>query len=534
VVPAGAVVAGIRRRPRPIPVSCLAMDVPALEGVSRAPRRPDAPIVVVGAGPAGLTAAYALVRAGERPIVLEADSVVGGIARTVERDGWRFDIGGHRFFTKVPRVEALWYEILPDGDFLLRPRMSRIYYAGRFFDYPLRPLNALRNLGPLEAARCMGSYLWVRLRPPKDQSSFEGWTAARFGWRLYRTFFKTYTEKVWGVPASEIRADWAAQRIKNLSLGKAVARALMPRRNRKDVTSLIEEFHYPRLGPGMMWERCAELVRAGGGTVELEAPVVAVRRDKVQATAVVVERRGCRKELACSHVISSMPLKALVEAMEPPAPQAVRQAASHLRYRDFLTVALVVPQARGFPDNWIYVHYPGVKVGRIQNFGSWSPWMVREGTTCLGLEYFVFEGDELWQASDEELVRLATEELVALGLVTSADVERGYVVRMPKAYPVYDEGYAEAVATIRSWLETAVPNVHPVGRNGMHKYNNQDHSMLTALLAVENILEDAGHDIWAVNVEEDYLEERRDEAPMRATGRDAPVLPRRPTARAAG
>ena len=483
-------------------------------------------VVVIGAGPAGLTAAYQLAKQGQRAVVLEADNIVGGISRTPERDGWRFDIGGHRFFTKVRPVEDLWHEILPAEDFLLRPRMSRIFYDGKFYDYPLKAGNALRNLGVFEALLCVLSYVWARIRPPRDQDSLEGWVAARFGWRLYRTFFKTYNEKVWGVPASEIKADWAAQRIKNLSLAKAVMNALLPKRNQKEITSLIEEFQYPKHGPGMMWERCADLVRAAGSEVRMQTKVVGIKRRSGGASTVVVEAGGTRSNIPASHVISSMPLSELVEVMEPPAPDEVQRAAKGLSYRDFLTVALVVPASASFPDNWIYIHAPEVRMGRIQNFGSWSPFMIKDGRTCLGLEYFVFEGDELWNSPDEDLIALGTRELEALGLVWPGQVEVGYVVRMPKAYPVYDEGYDERVATIRAWVEAEVPNVYPVGRNGMHRYNNQDHSMYTAMLTVENIVAGSTHDVWSVNVEAEYHEEDANGG-RGGTGRDAPVLPSR-------
>ncbi|HEX2039541.1 MAG TPA: NAD(P)/FAD-dependent oxidoreductase [Acidimicrobiales bacterium] len=481
----------------------------------------DTEVVVIGAGPAGLTAAYQLGKAGQTCTVLEADDVVGGISRTVERDGWRFDIGGHRFFTKVREVEALWHEILPDEDFLLRPRMSRIYYEGKFYDYPLKASNALRNLGVLEAVRCVLSYLWARIRPPKDQSNFEGWVAARFGYRLYRIFFKTYTEKVWGVPATEIQADWAAQRIKNLSLAKAVLNALLPKRNQKSITTLIEEFQYPKYGPGMMWERCRDLVEAQGSKVHMRTRVTRVRHEGGRAVAVDAEGPGGPLSFPCTHVVSSMPFPELLRSMEPSVPPEVQQAADDLKFRDFLTVALVVPEEYSFPDNWIYVHSPEVQLGRIQNFGSWSPYLVKEGRTCLGLEYFVFEGDGLWTTPDDQLVELGKRELAKLGLVDPAKVETGYVVRMPKAYPVYDEGYKDNVDVLRAWLSANASNVFPIGRNGMHKYNNQDHSMYTAMLAVENILGRDDHDIWQVNVEEEYHEE----GPR--TGRDAPVLPRR-------
>jgi protoporphyrinogen oxidase len=495
--------------------------------------RDDHPVVVVGAGPAGLTAAYQLTKAGRDALVLEADDVVGGISRTVERDGWRFDIGGHRFFTKVPPVEALWHEILTPGDFLLRPRMSRIYYEGKFYDYPINVLNALRNLGVVEAARCGLSYVKVRLFPPKDQSSLEGYVVANYGWRLYEHFFRTYSEKVWGVPPSEVSADWGAQRIKGMSLFKAVweplrSRLAGGRRSRsKQVTSLIEEFQYPKLGPGMMWERCRELVEKSGTEVLLESPVTSVERGPGGAGAVTFEHGGRLVRVETDHVISSMPFSTLLRALDPPPPAEVLAAAEALQYRDFLTVALVVPAERGFPDNWIYIHSPKVKVGRIQNFGAWSPFMVRAGTTCLGMEYFVFEGDALWARDDDELVALATAELATIGLVEPEQVQRGYVVRMPKAYPVYDDAYRAAVDTMRHWLAAEVPNVHPVGRNGMHKYNNQDHSMYTAMLTVENIVAGAGHDIWSVNVDEEYHEEKSGGPSVSGTGRDAPVLPRR-------
>jgi UDP-galactopyranose mutase len=409
----------------------------------------------------------------------------------------------------VPQVEALWHEILPAEDFLLRPRMSRIYYNGKFFDYPLKAGNALAGLGVLEAAKCVASYAKAKVRPPRDRQSFEGWTTAAFGQRLYRTFFKTYTEKVWGVPADTINADWAGQRIKNLNLFNAVVNALLPKRNQKDITSLIEEFEYPKYGPGMMWERCRDLVEQAGTKVVMETAVTRVHHEGGRAVAVTATTAdGGETRYPASDIVSSMPISKLLEIMDPPVPAEVRAAADGLKYRDFLTIALVIPEADGFPDNWIYVHDPAVKLGRIQNFGSWSPYLVKDGKTCLGLEYFVFEGDELWTSTDEALVELGKRELAALGLVRPERVEAGYVVRMPKAYPMYDDTYAEQVMVLRRWLAANAPNVHPVGRNGMHKYNNQDHSMLTAMLSVENIL-GAHHDVWSVNVEQDYHEEKR-------------------------
>ncbi|KLL11021.1 NAD(P)/FAD-dependent oxidoreductase [Protofrankia coriariae] len=481
-------------------------------------------VVVIGAGPAGLTAGWELVKRDVPVTVLEGDSVVGGISRTAQREGWRFDIGGHRFFTKVPEVEALWHEILPDEDFLMRPRSSRIIYDGKLFDYPLRAGNALRGLGLLEAARCIFSYFWVRVRPPKDQTKIEGWVAARFGWRLYRIFFKTYTEKLWGVPANTIEADWAAQRIKNLSLLNAIVNAVTPKRNQKDITSLIEEFQYPKYGPGMMWEAAADKILERGGKIVFEEKVRAIHHEGGRATGVSTVVTGgygpgagapeaSRTDIGSEHhydadeIVSSMPFSSLVRAMDPPAPEHVLAAANALRYRDFLTVALVVPESAGFPDNWIYIHSPELQVGRIQNFASWSPFLVKEGRTCLGLEYFVFEGDETWSMADDDLIALASKELAALGLVPADQVEGGFVVRMPKAYPFYDSEYKKNVDIMRGWLAEVAPNVYPVGRNGMHRYNNQDHSMYTALLSVQNMVDGTNHDVWSVNVEEDYHEE---------------------------
>lgn len=475
-------------------------------------------VVIIGAGPAGLTAAVELVRRGHTPVILEADEQVGGISRTVERDGWRFDLGGHRFFTKVPRVEEFWHSVLPDEDFLLRPRMSRIYYNGRFYDYPLRALNALRNLGVREAILCVASYAWVRVSPPKNQHHFEGWVAARFGWRLYRTFFKTYTEKVWGIPAESIQATWAAQRIKNLSLARAIINSIMPRgRNSTEVTSLIEQFQYPRLGPGMLWEAAAQIATTSGAALHMGAPVDQICRSEAGLEVVTADGRRFRADA----IVSTMPINSLVMALEPPAPAEVQAAAQRLKHRDFLTVALVVTADKAFPDNWIYVHDPSVRVGRVQNFGSWSPHMVKPGLTCLGFEYFVNIGDDLWNSDDDELVELARAEAAALNLVPAEHITTGFVIRVPKAYPVYDAEYAQALESLRAFLASSWPGIHPVGRNGMHRYNNQDHSMLTAMLAVENICDQRGHDIWQVNVEEEYHEESY--AGPVGTGRSAPM-----------
>ena len=467
-------------------------------------------VLVIGAGPAGLTAAYELRRKGESCIIIEADDVVGGISRTVVRNGWRFDIGGHRFFTKVPRVEAFWHEVLEDERFLLRPRMSRIFYRGKFFDYPLKASNALGNLGVVEAIRCVLSYVWVRIRPPKDLTTFEGWVASRFGWRLYRIFFKTYTEKVWGVPAHEIQADWAAQRIKNLSLFKAVMNAVLPKRGSTTITSLIDRFQYPALGPGMLWEECAKQVTEFGSTIEFKSRVCEIRSIGNRLMSVeYLSKSGERTSVEVKAVVSSMPLPELIRSISPAVPNDVLEAANGLIHRDFMTIALVLPDVNIFPDNWIYIHDPSVNVGRIQNFRSWSPFMVKDGFTCLGLEYFVNKGDKLWEMADQDLIDLGIKELASLNIVDTTTIIEGHVVRMPKAYPMYDAGYQKNVDLIRNWLSANLPDVYPVGRNGMHRYNNQDHSMLTAMLAVENMY-GAQNDIWSVNVDDDYHEEKKD------------------------
>ncbi|HSL21841.1 MAG TPA: NAD(P)/FAD-dependent oxidoreductase, partial [Vicinamibacterales bacterium] len=463
--------------------------------------------VVIGAGPAGLTAAYFLIRRQIGVTVLERDAQVGGIARTVEYKGFRFDIGGHRFFTKVGPVRDLWHRML-GRDMLKRPRLSRIYYNNRFFDYPLKPLNALRGLGIVEATRAILSYLRVRLRPIRPERSVADWISNRFGRRLFNIFFKTYTEKVWGIPCDQIGAQWAAQRIKGLSLVTAIVNMLFKRGDSgsRQIKTLIDEFEYPRLGPGMMWEAFQRDLEERGGSVRFNASVVKLRHAGDRIQAVEYEQDGRRHALAADLVMSTMPLRDLVRSLDPPAPPDVRAAAEALRYRDFLTVALVIDRPSLFPDNWIYVHDPRVKLGRIQNFKNWSPEMVPDQSkTCLGLEYFCFEGDGLWSLPDAELVRLGARELDAIGLRRGAHVLDGTVVRVPKAYPIYDDGFVKALDVVRQYL-ARFANLQVAGRNGMHKYNNQDHSMVTAILAVQNLL-GAHHDVWAVNADDEYHEE---------------------------
>ncbi|HMI18711.1 MAG TPA: NAD(P)/FAD-dependent oxidoreductase [Sphingomonas sp.] len=469
-------------------------------------------VAIIGAGPAGLTAAYLLTKAGLSVTVIEKDErYVGGISRTVEHEGFRFDIGGHRFFSKSQEVVDLWNEILPD-DFIVRPRMSRIYYEGKFYSYPLRAFEALRNLGLIRSGLCMASYLRWKAFPKKEARSFEDWTINQFGKKLFSIFFKTYTEKVWGMACADISADWAAQRIKGLSLGGAVLdgvkRSLGLNKRPNDgmaTKSLLESFRYPRKGPGMMWEAARDHVLAGGNHVLMGHKLKQLSHD---AEGWRVAANGPQGEtvIHARHVISSAPIRELLGRIHP-LPKTLLQARD-LKYRDFLTVALMIRSPDLFPDNWIYIHDDTVKVGRIQNFRSWSPEMVPdESLACVGLEYFCFEGDGLWASSDADLIALATKEMAALGLCDPKMVEGGAVVRQEKAYPVYDDSYAANVAAIRDELEGAYPTLHLVGRNGMHRYNNQDHAMMTAMLTVRNILA-AGrpYDIWAVNEDAEYHE----------------------------
>ena len=467
-------------------------------------------VVILGAGPAGLAAALALTKHGHKPIVLEMSSEVGGMCRTVSYKDYLFDIGGHRFFTKFDEVQALWEDILGD-DLLLRPRLSRIFYQGKFFDYPLKASNALKNLGLRESARCMLSYGRARLLSKRGtEDNFEEWVSNRFGYRLFDIFFRSYTEKVWGIPTHEIGADWAAQRIKNMELSTAIIGALRRPLGRMvgeqgDVASLIEEFHYPRRGPGMMYDAMAERIREGGGEIRFHTRVTGLKLTKGQITAVTAESEDGSFTLKADQVMSSIPLTSLVKGMKPPA--EVAAAADALTYRNLLTVNLIVDAPDLFPDNWIYVHEPALQLGRIQNYKNWSPEMVPDpAKTSLGLEYFCSSDEPLWNMADDALIEMATAELRATGLVGRAAVIDGCVVRAPRAYPVYNRGYEDHLATLVDFVKQH-PNLHPMGRYGMFKYNNSDHSILTALLSVENIL-GADHTVWAVNTETAYHEIR--------------------------
>ena len=464
------------------------------------------PVVVIGAGPAGLTAAYELTRKGIPATVLEKSGTVGGLARTETYRGYRFDIGGHRFYTKVEAIQRIWEEVL-GADFIRVSRLSRIYYDGHFFRYPLDFLDLLRNLGPGEGVLTLLSYLGACLRPWGKEENFEEWVTHRFGQRLYRKFFQPYTEKVWGVPCQSLRADWAAQRIRGLSLKTAVSAALFGSNGL--IKTLIREFHYPVLGPGMMWERFRDLVHEREGKVLLNTDVVRFHCEADSLRSLLVRQGEGEVEVSADHFISSMPLPELISRIHPGPPADVVHAARQLSYRAFILVGLIVNRADLFPDNWIYVHSPGFQVGRIQNFKNWSPEMVPDpNRSGVGMEYFCNEGDETWTTDNDDLIDRATRELVRLGLAEDGEVEDGVVIRQPRAYPIYDEGYFNHLEVIRGFLKS-IGNLQTIGRNGMHRYDNQDHAMLTGMLAARNVMGE-NHDLWNVNTERSYNESLRE------------------------
>ena len=466
-------------------------------------------VAIIGAGPAGLTAAYLLAKGNQEVVVFEKDpKYVGGISRTESYNGYHFDIGGHRFFSKSKEVEDFWTEILGD-EMLERPRSSRIYYNNHFFSYPLVAFEALRKLGIFESALCVLSYLKAKAFPVKNPTNFEEWVTNQFGKRLFNIFFKTYTEKVWGIPCNEISADWAAQRIKGLSLSSAIFNALFkPNKKATDkdkvIKTLIDSFRYPKQGPGMMWEACAEKSKAMGVTLHMNCGVQKIEYTKGNWT---VQTTSQGNVTGFDYVLSTAPMRELVANVLPAFPAAVAANAAALGYRDFLTVVLICKDEDAFSDNWIYIHDPKVKVGRVQNFKSWSPYMVPDPSmACYGLEYFCFEGDGLWTSSNADLIALGKKEIEKIGLTKASAVVDGYVVRQPKAYPVYDQFYKARVDSVRDALAN-YPGLYLIGRNGMHKYNNQDHSMMTAMLAAKNII--AGkelYNLWDVNEDAEYHE----------------------------
>ena len=466
------------------------------------PSREHYPAVIIGAGPAGLTAAFELLRQGIQPCVFEKDEMVGGIARTEIYKDYRFDVGGHRFFTKDKNIQQLWKRMM-GRDFLRVPRLSSIYYRGRYFKYPIEPFDVIIKLGLLESILTGFSYIQAQLQPYKKEDTFEQWVTNRFGKRLYRTFFKTYTEKIWGLPCHLIHAEWAAQRIKGLSIISAITHALFRNNN---VKSLIKEFDYPMLGPGMMWERFQQSIEEGGGKVMTKSAVTRFCCTGSRIDSVYVERDKQTFDITGDYFISSMPITELVRSFYPPPPKDVLNAVNYLHYRAFMLVALIVNSSSVFPDNWIYIHSPHVKVGRIQNFKNWSGKMVPDAEkTSLGMEYFCDEGDVLWNLPDGELITLATNELEILGLVKKGNIDDGVVIRQPKAYPVYDHGYREHLSVIRKFIDN-IENLQVIGRNGLHRYNNQDHSMLTGLLAARNLAGEK-HDLWQINTDSSYYED---------------------------
>jgi len=450
--------------------------------------RPPDRVVILGAGPAGLTAAYEFGRANIASIVLEREAAVGGLAKTVEHRGFRFDLGGHRFFTDDAWVQTLWKDLLGD-DFLYRPRLSRIRYRNRFFRYPLRPLDALFGLGVLSSVQFLLSYARARLWPAIPERTFADWVSNRFGRKLYRAFFKSYTEKVFGVACAEISADWAAERIDGLSLSTALGNAFGRSKRNGAARSLIDAFHYPRLGSGMLWQALADRITGAGGEIRCNRSVERILWSDDRITAIEARTADGRAERVCgTHVLSSIALRDLVHCLEPAPPPEIRAAAERLRYRDFILVALILDRAEVFADNWIYIHDGAVRVGRIQNFKNWSADMVPDrAMTCLGLEYFCSEGDDLWQARTPDLIALASAELERLGLCRRGEVIGGKVERVPKAYPLYDVDYGSQVDTVVRFL-ARFSNLHLMGRNGTHRYVNQDHAMLSARRAVAAVL----------------------------------------------
>jgi protoporphyrinogen oxidase len=465
--------------------------------------------VIIGGGPAGISAANTLVDQKIPCLLLEKDKQIGGLCKTVEYKGFRCDIGGHRFFTKNREIRQIWEKTLGD-EFLIRPRLSRIYYRGKFFYYPLKIGNALAGLGPSESLKIVSSYLRSQILPTKPEVNFEDWVSNRFGRVLFNIFFKTYTEKVWGIPCTVLSADWAAQRIRNLSLGRALVNALGLKNSRK-VASLIDNFHYPRLGPGQMFETMAKRINSHGGEVCKGLEVIEVRHDHRQVTALFTRNGGSSRILDCSHCFSSMPITDLVQRMTPLPPEEVMNAARALRYRSIITVNLLFKVSTTLVDNWIYLHSPEVSAGRLQLYKNWSPAMVpTDHHSSLGFEYFCFEEDELWNLSDSGLIEKARQDLSHLRFYHQEDLIDAFVVRYAKAYPMYEDGYERHLAVIREWLSQFL-NLYCIGRYGQFRYNNMDHSMMTGILAARRML-GADADPWSVNAEGEYLEEKSGKA----------------------
>jgi len=452
--------------------------------------------VILGAGPAGLGAAYEMARTGIPGTVVEQHDRVGGLCRTLESEGYRFDIGGHRFLSRCPEINRLWREVL-GPELGLKGRKSRIYYKGKFYDYPLKPWGVLRKIGVYETGRSILSYLAAQLKPGLDEDHFEGWMIRRFGRRLYENFFRSYTEKVWGIPCTELSSDWASQRIQQLSLHRLVTQAFSQKGNQK-IKSLSESFLYPRLGPGQFCERLRELAEAGGILFSLNAAVREIHHDGSRIQYVIVQTPQGWQRVAGEFFLSSIPLSEFVMCLRPQAPRDVIRAAESLRFRSFISVNLIFDRPEIFEDHWLYIHTPQIRAGRVQNFKNWSDAMVPDpDKTSLGVEYFVTKGDDLWSMCDEDLIRFAVDEMDKLGLVGREHFVKGFVVCVSDAYPVYQPGYQECAGRIRTFLEGFV-NLQVMGRAGLFRYNNTDHALLTGLYGARN-LRGGAHDLWSVD-----------------------------------
>jgi len=509
--------------------------------------------IIIGAGPAGLTAAIELQRKSKiKPILIEASQEIGGISRTVRYKGNRMDIGGHRFFSKSDRVMQWWQEMMPiaEGDdagndrvssaqpgdkpvddlvMLVRQRKSRIYFLRRFFDYPIRlTADTLVKMGAVRTVRCGISYMRSALLPQRDERSLEDFLINRFGRQLYLTFFKSYTEKVWGVPCHEISAEWGAQRIKGLSLKSVMmhyikkvfsSKKCADLAQKQTETSLIEKFLYPKFGPGQLWEHAADLVRQNGGEIHMGIQIDRIHVENNRVVSIEgLNEAGERVSYSGDYFFSTMPVRDLIHAIGDSVPPEVVEVGDGLMYRDFITVGLLVKRlsvtevdGTMLKDNWIYIQEPDVTVGRLQIFNNWSPWLVKSPEKVwIGMEYFCNETDPLWKLSDAEMSKLAVDEIARIGILKADEVEDTHVVHVPKTYPAYFGSY-DRFDVIRNYTDK-LENLFMVGRNGMHKYNNQDHSMLTAMTAVENIINDVvtKDNIWAINTEMEYHEEAKE------------------------
>lgn len=461
----------------------------------------------MGGGPAGLAAGYELAKNTIDTMILEADSQVGGISKTINYKNYYFDLGGHRFFTKSDEVSRLWNEILGD-DFRRTPRLSRIYYKNKFFNYPLTAINAFFRLGIIETITVLLSYLKSKIKPLKNEYTFEQWITNRFGRKLYLTFFKTYTEKVWGIPCSSIQAEWAAQRIKGLSLKTAIVNALFKSKSKK-VKTLIDEFYYPTYGPGMMYTEMKSRIEKMNGTVSLNTKVTKIFHENFIVKGIeCVVNDGKSYINDASNFISSIPITEVIDILSPAPERSILEAARSLEYRSLITVDIIVNKKEIFPDNWIYIHSPEVRLGRIQNFKNWSRKMVEDANkTTLGLEYFCDEDDNLWNMDDKEIFELAASEVEKIKICNKSEIEDFAIIKVPKAYPVYNTNYKKHLNVIENYLRK-FKNLQLIGRYGLFKYNNMDHSILSGIMASKNVmLDEYLFDTWCVNTDEDYHEE---------------------------